>query len=272
VAKHDLVAAIFKEISLPSIKSTLKTDSKIENAPEGLPFPKDAMKDYGDNSPTFESIEKSPASYKKQYPFRFAVVTALTEMRRLPDEKRDLTYKPDLKQKKKDPNDLKEMNEFMRRGPPETMPSPIKELHKKVIAGPFQHMIATRQSILEEQKSNLEEVAKLKAQEKSKRWQAHFDYAYAQVRVRLAYVAEYNLALGKVKSEQLPALDPRLNQKRWRLAPSDKLASSKEIRDMAEEGRNSFDELVNQHPNTPWAVLGKSQRNVLLGLKWEASN
>ena len=60
---------------------------------------------------------------------------------------------------------------------------------------------------LQEARSALEKAGEERADEKSKRWQANFDYAYAQVRARLAYIYEYNTALGNVKLEKLPELE-----------------------------------------------------------------
>ena len=90
-----------------------------------------------------------------------------------------------------------------------------------------------------------------------------------EARIRLAYIMEYNLELGKVKLEQLPEIDPKLH-KGWRLLASEKMLSPKDVRDMGEEGKTALSEIVKEHANTPWAVLAeKTQRSMVIGLKWQ---
>src|SRR3954449_11755506 len=64
---------------------------------------------------------------------------------------------------------------------------------------------------LSEAHEELEKVAGKRGEEKSKRWQDHYDYVTAQVKARWAYVQEYNLMLGKLKRDELPPLDSKLH-------------------------------------------------------------
>ena len=52
------------------------------------------------------------------------------------------------------------------------------------------------------------------------RWQANYDYALAQLQFRMAYFYEYNAALGRVRKDELPALDKKIH-KGYRLNPVD---------------------------------------------------
>src|SRR5262249_43121940 len=122
--------------------------------------------EYAGDSPTFEEIQKSPDKYAKEHQFRVAVVEAILEIRKLA-------------------NDL-----------PLTFRDPITAAVLNEIAMKHQRSIAERQNILVEARERLEEAAKNRAQEKSKRWQAHFDYVQAQTDLRLAWISEYNLMLG----------------------------------------------------------------------------
>src|SRR5262249_6647851 len=54
--------------------------------------------------------------------------------------------------------------------------------------------------------TRLEAVAGMRAGQ-PKRWQAHYDYALAQVKARLAFVDEYNFRLGNIRTDVLPELD-----------------------------------------------------------------
>ena len=187
-AKRQEVAAIFKELDLPSIKSIRKDDGKTSRLADNFPFREEHLFDYQNSGPTFEEIQKSPEKYA-DFPLRVATVTALLEMRRLKQE----NIKEEL---------------------PEEVTSPITDAFKKKITDVYQRIITTRQSILEDQKEMLESAGKKRDMEKSKRWLANYDYAYAQVRLRLAYIYEYNLAMGKVKLEQLPELDMKRQPER----------------------------------------------------------
>jgi len=70
----------------------------------------------------------------------------------------------------------------------------------------------------------------------------------------------------------LPPLDMAKGHKGWRLAASEKMASSKEIRDKASEAKELLEGLIADHPNTPWAVFAKRERSTTLGLTWQASS
>lgn len=245
-AKREEVLAMFKETNLPPVKAALKKDEKETKLADNFPFTEAALKDYVNDGPTFEDIQKAPEKFEKEFPLRVATVEALIEMRKLVEEK----SKDDL---------------------PEEIRAPITDQFKARITNNFQRLITTRQGILEEQKEKLETVAKKREMEKSKRWQANYDYAMAQTKIRLAYIFEYNLALGKVKLEQLPERDEKVHRG-WKLSSSEKMMSPKEIRDMAEEGKTLLTEMMKAHPNTPWAVLGKSQRFMTIGLSWQPSS
>ena len=246
-AKREEVIAMFKEIGLPPIKAVRK-ETEAQKMADNFPFTKESLEGYGNNGPSFEDIQKAPEKYNKDYPLRVATVEALVEMRKL-----------------KQGNTADEL--------PERFNSPITDADKKKITDKYQRTITTRQAILEELKDNLEEINKKRDMEKSKRWLANYDYAYAQVRARLAYIYEYNLALGKVKLETLPELSPsQLKNGGWRLASTQKMISPKEIRDMADEAKSAMTELAKANPNTPWAVLAKAQRSMALGLNWQPSS
>src|SRR5262249_18822191 len=61
-------------------------------------------------------------------------------------------------------------------------------------------------------------------QEKSKRWQAHFEFTLARLQARLIYMYEYSFVLGQIRSDSLPNLEQ--GQNGWRIATSKKLTVS----------------------------------------------
>jgi len=242
-AKREEVTAMFREMELPAIKAIRKDDGRNMKLADSFPFTEAQVRDFfNDGGPSFDDIAKSPNKFAKEHPLRSAAVEALSEMRKL-----------------KQDNAADEL--------PEEFRSPIDDATKKAITDKFQRTIGERQSILEEMRERLDGVAKKRDMEKSKRWLAMYDYAASQVKARLAYIYEYNLAMGNVKTDKLPELEAKHNG--WKLASVQKMTSPKEIRDIADEAKNGFAEIVTNFPNTPWAVMAKAQKNMAFGLKWE---
>jgi hypothetical protein len=120
---------------------------------------------------------------------------------------------------------------------------------------------------LEEALEELLDVGKEREQEKSKRWQANYDYVLARLTARMAYVEEYNLMLGKIRKDELPPLDSQIHQG-WRMA-SQATLHTKDGKDKAEKAKTALERLIKEHPGTPWEVLAKRERLTNLGLKWE---
>jgi hypothetical protein len=247
-AKPAEVKKIFEELKLPPIKSAINKGEKDLNLADNYPFTEESLKDYMTSGPTFEDIQKAPEKYKDEFPLRVATVAALLEMRTL----RADNTKDEL---------------------PNRFNAPINDATKARITGVYQRTITTRQGILQEQLDDLAAAEKHRDKEKSKRWLATFDYAYAQAKIRFAYIAEYNLAFGKVKTDALPELtEEQMKTGGWMIKSQEKMASPKDIRDLAEEGKQTMAELSKSHPNTPWAVMAKMNRNIVLGVVWQASS
>lgn len=105
-------------------------------------------------------------------------------------------------------------------------------------------------------------------EKETKRWQAHYDYTVAEVRLRLVLLNEYNLMLARVRTETLPDLAP--GAAGWRLAGSEKLTSRKDVRDLYVAAREGFAQVAADHKGTPWEVLAKRSRATVPGLRWVA--
>jgi hypothetical protein len=106
--------------------------------------------------------------------------------------------------------------------------------------------------------------------EKSKRWQAHYDFVHAQLLARIAFLDEYNLMRGKIRKDELPELNPKVHSG-WKLASREKLTSGKDVRDMVAESKKLLAKVAKDHARTPWEVLAKRERLTALGLEWQPS-
>ncbi len=104
--------------------------------------------------------------------------------------------------------------------------------------------------------------------EPSKFWQATFLYALAQVKARLAFMNEYNLALGNIRTDTLPQRDDKKGQSGIQMVSVEKMKSKKDIRDIGEAAKEVYAKLADEHKGTPWAVLAKRSKVISLGLEW----
>jgi hypothetical protein len=232
------VEAIFSEIIVPAFKPAGE-DFDAHKLALAQSFPTSAIRPYPAVGPAFDEIVKDPKKYEHNFPVRAAVAEAVISLR-----------KP-----------VKNL--------PFQFASPIGEQVKYTIERTHQRTVAEWHRELEEIDTRLATVARKRGRERPDRWLAHSDYIGAQVKLRFAWCHEFNLALGKARFEQVPELDAKLNQNGWRLMAVGKMSSPKEIRDMAEEARETLGQLEKNYPNTPWAYLGNKQKDIKLGLQWQ---
>jgi hypothetical protein len=101
-------------------------------------------------------------------------------------------------------------------------------------------------------------------EEKSKRWQANYDYILARLEAQIAYLYEYDSALGEMRKE-LPERGPN----GWRLASQAKFSGDPAGRKLMVESNKTLDKLAKENPGTPWEILAKRDRLSNLGLKWQ---
>jgi hypothetical protein len=232
------VSMIFEELTIPTIKAVRKNLPQQKFAMV-FPFKEEVMAKYKSDGVTFEKVMNNP----EKYPFRAPIVEAVIEIRNLQQNKDDEL--------------------------PEEFRGATNDAVKKEVLN-IQRTPARREAVLRELKAKLEAVEPMKEKETSLRWKAHYDFILAQVKLRLAYLSEYNLALGKVRRDELPPLEGKKDAG-WKLAAVEKMKAPKEVRDLAEEGKNLLNELATAHPGTPWALAAKREKNLALGLEWQAS-
>ncbi len=142
----------------------------------------------------------------------------------------------------------------------EEIPAPITDAVKRTINKGLE-AYAIGIAKLELSNIALDEIESLK-QGETKRWQAHYEYARAVVKARLAYLNEYNKLMGDVRTETLPALAN--GQNLYRLASSEKMKSKKDVQMLAEQAQEAYAKLITEHKGTPWAIQAKREKNFSL--------
>jgi hypothetical protein len=229
------IKSIEREFFLPPIRSEL-TDTDLAD----LPYLESVMKDYKEDVPEAE-IRKDREKYK----LRAVTLDAFDAIREVWGASPEAGGLGNLA---------------------ETVEAPITETIKKTINKGLE-AYAIGIAKLELINIELDNVATLKASE-TKRWQAHYEYARAVVKSRLAYLNEYNKLMGNVRTETLPSLDAKLGQNSYKLASSEKMKSNKDIQKLAEEAQEAYGKLIAEHRGTPWAIQAKRDRSFSLGLVW----
>jgi hypothetical protein len=231
------IKALEREFQLPALKPGLS-----EGKWDDFSFSADVMKLYENDGVTLEEILKN----KEKYKFRAAVLGALNAIREKwapgtgTTKIRNEVLGP-INDKLK--NEVKKEREFWQSG--------IVELQATLMA--------------------LNNVAALRAGE-PKRWQAHYTFALASIKARLAYMNEYNELLGNLITATLPALDPKLGQDGYVLIASKALKSGKDIKAMAEEAQALFRDIAVRYEGTPWALRANLEKSVVLGLDWKPAS
>jgi len=236
MASVEQVRRLVEFISLPPIKEARKAASVVR-IDEIWPFRADLLSEYQIHM-TAEQIRKE----SERYPLRAAVLYALEEIRKLESGEGAL---------------------------PATLTEADRSDAAKASFARLQRGPARVMHVLEELTAALEKVEAQRESEPSKFWQATLDYVKAQIKARFIYVNEYTTAFGVVRRDRLPPLDPAKGHVGWRLASQETLSTNDNaVKEMRKELRKLYDTLIREHPNTPWAILAKRERNTALGLRW----
>jgi hypothetical protein len=225
------------EFNVPALKPNLVSIGLAD-----FPFPADVMKDFASDGASLDDIAKN----KEKYPLRAAVLDALNKVR---DKWSDGAGTTKIRNQ---------------------VEGPINEALKNEVKKEMEFW-AIGMIELEEHLNRLAAVEGMKASE-PKRWQAHYDFALATVKVRLAYMNEYNKLLGNLVSETLPALDAKVGQDGYTLVASETLKAGKEAKELAKEGQDLFEEMTKKYKGTPWAIQAKQEKSLVIGLAWKAAS
>lgn len=247
LADPQMVRAIFGEVSLPPIKMPREQERGRPGEDQAtllsrvVPFRADVMKNY---EPDYANLREL-IDQKEKYPMRVAVIQAVDALDRIAK-----SGKAELMEEFRGPStdDVKRSLTLNQKGGPARLELELNDAHEA-----------------------LEKVADQRALETSKRWQANYDFVFAQVKARKAYLYEYNLMLAKVKRDELPPLDPKLHNG-YRLASQEKIQSPKEIKDLVSDSKKLLNKVIKEHPGTPWEILAKRDLFRSLGLAWQPAN
>lgn len=228
------VTAIVREFAVPQLHS-----SKVEPTPiEGMVYFAAALKQYEADA-SLDEIRK-PANSEK-YPLRLAVLDAIGTLR-----------------------DLFGKDWFVLR---KEFSGPLSVEVKKQIAE--EQLVPARVILkLEIVFDRLEAVEPQRANE-LRRWQAHYDLAVATCLARLAFLHEYNMMLGQIRLENLPDLNAAKGENAYRLVSANELKSTTSVKKLAERSSKLFDQIVEEHRGTPWAIAAAREKAAPLGLRWE---
>lgn len=131
--------------------------------------------------------------------------------------------------------------------------------------------VAPVQSMLEETLDELkaQDTKEARAAETSKGWLATADYIKARLESQIAYLYEYQAALGAMRKD-FPPLDENVHNG-WRLAAIKTVAGDGTGKRLARDAEKIFEKMIKDYPGTPWEVLARRDRLTSLGLEWQAT-
>lgn len=136
----------------------------------------------------------------------------------------------------------------------------LQELRK------IQEVPALVELALRDHLDSLESLVDQKAAQ-TKRWQAHYDYVLAELRLRICYVNQYNQAIGNIRTDTVSQLTG--DQNGYVLVVDERpLGSTRvEYKQMLKEAKKAFADLITANPGTPWAALAKRDQDLKIGLR-----
>jgi Caspase domain len=234
MASPETLQSIVEELRLvPPVHSI--NDAANDISVEALPrFPAKALEPYQADYASLAEIEKNPA----KYPLRVAVLKAARVLRDDIDKFR-----------------MKEV--FNGRNNAQ-----VKQQVAREQVDPGKSILALKEALDE-----LKNAGETRKQEKSKRWQANYDYVLARLESRLVYVYEYSYVLALIRSDSLPPLENGATG--YRLGAKKKVSiPESEVKAWVKEIDRTWQRLAKDNPNTPWAVVANRERLTVLGLEW----
>jgi hypothetical protein len=100
---------------------------------------------------------------------------------------------------------------------------------------------------------------------KEPRWQAGYDLALGRALAVKVRTDGYNVMLAEAK-QGMPFKNPKNNT--WVLRADDNYAASG-LEKVAEKARTYLEGVVQDHPNTPWAMLAERELATPMGWRWD---
>jgi len=112
----------------------------------------------------------------------------------------------------------------------------------------------------------LEPGMKVRQDETTPRWRAGYDLAMGRVLAQKVRTETYNAMLAKAK-RGLQFEDAKNNT--WRIVPDDEISVGSKWEREAAQAKTLLQEVLAEHPGTPWAHLASKELEVPLGWKWK---
>lgn len=100
--------------------------------------------------------------------------------------------------------------------------------------------------------------------ERTPRWQAGYDLAMGQVLAAIVRADIYDSLLKEVTGKQFK--DPRSNT--WVLVPTNETTLQGQRSEFAAESKKYLQRVIEEHPDTPWALLAKYELQRPYGWEW----
>jgi hypothetical protein len=122
---------------------------------------------------------------------------------------------------------------------------------------------------LEPRINDLYQVLKLGSQDRGKlkepRWQAGYDLAMGRVLAVKARTEGYNAMLAALKRGKVFENE---NNDTWILRPANEISTGSQLEKNAKQAHEYLRRVVEEHPDTPWALLAQRELNEPLGWMW----
>jgi hypothetical protein len=119
---------------------------------------------------------------------------------------------------------------------------------------------------MEDLYSKIKEGEKDREKESVLRWQAGFDLAYGRIMATKVRTQTYNAMLASAK-RGLKFKGEKSNV--WVLKPADEVSTGSGDAKLAKKAKEYLQQVVDEHPGTPWATLAARELATPLGWKWE---
>ncbi len=109
-----------------------------------------------------------------------------------------------------------------------------------------------------------------RGQELSLRWQAGYDLAMGRAIAAKVRAETYNgmLALVKTRKKFSPAEGDKPQNNTWVLRPAESTETGSQHAKLIERANMYLQRVVDQHPDTPWAMLAKRELDTPIGWEW----
>ena len=98
------------------------------------------------------------------------------------------------------------------------------------------------------------------------RWRAGYDLAMGRVLATKIRAESYNSMLAMAKTK-LKFQNPKNNT--WVLRAADEINTGSGAAKLAEKAKTYLQRVVDEHPDTPWAMLAKRELSEPIGWKWD---